>query len=554
VIQVRPPDLIERVGRGQIRIPRFQRPFRWEPRDVEQLFDSILRGYPIGNLLMWERPAPAEDIEIAGVRLHAAAQDAAWLVVDGQQRLTGLVGALTADEATTDPRFRIFYDLVEGGFTSLPRSRQPREHQLPVSVAVDNRELLRWQRERPWLSQAQFDQCDTVSASIRQYEIPVYVVQGDDEEALKDIFDRMNTFGKRLTRSEVFNALHSVSKEHSPSDLDSLAAGAVALGFGAIPQPLLVQSVMASREGKTDRDFRKEFKDEADRYQAFADTQVALAEAIAFLREQAGIPHARLLPYALFLPVLVRFTKLFGQPQARAAELLRRWVWRGSTVAVAPQGNTVALRNFAAAVYGDPIDSAVRLLGLLPRPKPDWRWVPDLSQTALNRAQGKLNVLALLDLHPVLLEPMKDAEGEEIAPAGARVQAASVLGALLDTGTPILEPIVSDRQADIASPHMRALPNRIVHPPLSAGRAEPALLAAHLPPSTLDSHALPANIVDRLAAGRGDQSLADRAHILKTVLADRVQRRALWGFESIRGPISLSSFDDHDEAASDTGA
>ncbi|MGH3417285.1 MAG: DUF262 domain-containing protein, partial [Actinocrinis sp.] len=383
VTRIRPPELVELVRQGRIRVPRFQRPFRWEPTDVEQLFDSILRGYPIGNLLMWERQAAAEPITIGHLRIKAPDEDRAWLVVDGQQRLTGLVGALTAQSDTVDPRFRIYYDLGSGEFTSLPRSRRPAEDQLPVSVAVDNRELLRWQRDRPWLDEAQFEQCDALSAAVRQYEIPVYIVRGDDEEALKNIFDRMNTFGKRMTKVEVFNALHTVSTNRSPSNLASLSAASVAAGFGAIAQPLLMQCVMASREGRTDREFRQEFLDENDRHRTFSQAEQALGLTIAFLKEHVGVPHIRLLPYSLFLPVLVRFITLFGLPEGRAAELLRRWVWRGSTVQIAPQGNTVALRNFAAAVTDDPVDSAARLLDLLPHRRDERPWMPDLGQTSL---------------------------------------------------------------------------------------------------------------------------------------------------------------------------
>lgn len=38
---------------GRIRIPHFQRPLRWQRDDVIKLFDSIVRGYPVGSLLLW---------------------------------------------------------------------------------------------------------------------------------------------------------------------------------------------------------------------------------------------------------------------------------------------------------------------------------------------------------------------------------------------------------------------------------------------------------------------------------------------------------------------
>ncbi|MCO5997414.1 GmrSD restriction endonuclease domain-containing protein [Actinoallomurus rhizosphaericola] len=66
VERTRPTELVEWTLSGRIRIPRFQRPFRWEKDDIRQLFDSIFRGYPIGNLLMWRRPAPKTSRSTSG--------------------------------------------------------------------------------------------------------------------------------------------------------------------------------------------------------------------------------------------------------------------------------------------------------------------------------------------------------------------------------------------------------------------------------------------------------------------------------------------------------
>ena len=53
-------ELIHKVQTGRVRVPRFQRPLRWRQAQVVDLLDSISRGYPIGSLLLWRRPAAAE--------------------------------------------------------------------------------------------------------------------------------------------------------------------------------------------------------------------------------------------------------------------------------------------------------------------------------------------------------------------------------------------------------------------------------------------------------------------------------------------------------------
>ncbi|MGA5127421.1 DUF262 domain-containing protein [Streptomyces pseudogriseolus] len=532
--RVAPLELVEAALNGRIRIPRFQRSYRWEAIDSERLFDSILRGYPIGNLLMWRKPAPAAEITLGELRFNAPERSDALWVVDGQQRLTTLIGALTASEDTVDRRFRIFYDLREKDarkrFLSAPHSQNVRDHWLPVWVAGDNRRLIAWQRERPWLSEEEYDLCDSVATAIRTYEIPMYEIEGDDEQALREIFDRMNTFGKTLKRAEIFQALHSAPLDVQPSDLDALRDRAAALDFGDFSPQILMQSVMATRGGQVDRDFRQEFKDDEDRQQAFARTEKALRLVVDWLRDEAGIPHLRLLPYALYVPVLTRYADLFGHPTGRGSELLRRWVWRGAAVGAAPQGNTVALRRNASAVHDDPVASATRMLDLLPVGGELWK--PDLTQTALNRTQAKINVLGLLSAHPVLLTQATDADGNHY-PAGTRLDDSRLLVDMLNSGNSPLQPLVPGR----------TMAAKVLHP---ADRTGFGFFSEWWDPAVLRSHCMDERCVDLLNAYTDestDEFLARRADIMTKVISEHVQRMALFGFSD--GPEAEALFDDN---------
>ena len=42
-------DLLRYVQSGRVRIPNFQRVFRWQATDVARLLESIYLGYPIGS-------------------------------------------------------------------------------------------------------------------------------------------------------------------------------------------------------------------------------------------------------------------------------------------------------------------------------------------------------------------------------------------------------------------------------------------------------------------------------------------------------------------------
>ena len=69
-------------NRIRVDLPKLQRGFVWEPVKIINLWDSILRGFPIGSLLLSE----IGDIDTPE---NQAEQDQFWLL-DGQQRATSI--------------------------------------------------------------------------------------------------------------------------------------------------------------------------------------------------------------------------------------------------------------------------------------------------------------------------------------------------------------------------------------------------------------------------------------------------------------------------------
>ena len=94
------------VGRlnSQYFLPAIQREFVWRPDQILQLFDSILRGYPISSFLFWELQPENRDkweaycfisqAKFGGTHNQVANTNGVLnltLVLDGQQRLTSLL-------------------------------------------------------------------------------------------------------------------------------------------------------------------------------------------------------------------------------------------------------------------------------------------------------------------------------------------------------------------------------------------------------------------------------------------------------------------------------
>jgi len=94
------------IGRLNVQyfLPAIQREFVWNPKQIVQLFDSIMRGYPISSFLFWELQAKNYEKWEAYTFIQKAKQGGTHntladtsavsqltLVLDGQQRLTSLL-------------------------------------------------------------------------------------------------------------------------------------------------------------------------------------------------------------------------------------------------------------------------------------------------------------------------------------------------------------------------------------------------------------------------------------------------------------------------------
>ena len=86
-------ELVDMIGRGELRLPEMQRRYVWRAARVRDLLDSLYRGYPSGAVLVWEtdQEAPTRDLDVAQAKNPFATHK---LLLDGQQRVTSLRAVL----------------------------------------------------------------------------------------------------------------------------------------------------------------------------------------------------------------------------------------------------------------------------------------------------------------------------------------------------------------------------------------------------------------------------------------------------------------------------
>jgi len=111
---------IESIQSNEYILPAIQREFVWSDGQIERLFDSLMRGYPIGTFLFWKiKPDRLTDFQFYRFmdRFHQrdyrrnepiklSGQMPRIAVLDGQQRLTALNIGLNGYYASKMPYYR----------------------------------------------------------------------------------------------------------------------------------------------------------------------------------------------------------------------------------------------------------------------------------------------------------------------------------------------------------------------------------------------------------------------------------------------------------------
>ncbi|CAN5331354.1 hypothetical protein BH24ACT7_BH24ACT7_23680 [soil metagenome] len=90
-------ELLKDVGSGKIRLPDFQRDWKWDVDRISSLLASVSLGYPVGVVMLLESGSAEVQFAtrlVSGVDGGGTLKPVERLILDGQQRLTSLYQSL----------------------------------------------------------------------------------------------------------------------------------------------------------------------------------------------------------------------------------------------------------------------------------------------------------------------------------------------------------------------------------------------------------------------------------------------------------------------------
>lgn len=211
-------DLLHDITAGRAAPAAFQRPFVWTREDVEAMWTSIIRGYPLGAFLLW-RPLDggAHGRQTLGP-IPLATDRRSALILDGQNRLVTIAWSMT------DPNEDILADapgrdvfLGDDGLrlmldpeTRLARFIHPDDaHRLAMPIHMLFGRISAFQREA-WRNDGDdeiMEWIDKVGYRLREARIVKTTIENATPEEAKEAFLHISRAGVPMSQADFETAL-----------------------------------------------------------------------------------------------------------------------------------------------------------------------------------------------------------------------------------------------------------------------------------------------------------------------------------------------------------
>lgn len=228
-------SLIKYISLGEIGLPDIQRPFVWKNPKVRDLFDSMYKGYPVGYLLFWQN-AQVDSTRTIGT--DNKQKTARLVIVDGQQRLTSLYAVIknipVIRENFENEHIQISFNPLEEKFEVADAAiRRDKAFISDISILwntdakitkiireyLDN---LRTSREISDIEESNIEDRILKLQGLLSFPFTALELASDiGEEAVSDVFVRINGTGTPLNQADFILTLMSVFWDEGRTDLES---------------------------------------------------------------------------------------------------------------------------------------------------------------------------------------------------------------------------------------------------------------------------------------------------------------------------------------------
>jgi hypothetical protein len=351
-------ELARRILTGDILLPKFQRDFVWERSQIIKLLDSVARGYPIGSILLWQsRQELRSEKRIADLDIDLPRPDyPVNYLLDGQQRLSTICGAMFWVGRDPKSRWNIVYDLRSQKFLHLDTLEDPPLHQIKLNKLSDPSAYFGHVASLGLLEASDKEELKRRAHDLfnrfKDYKIATVTLGDMEIKDVAPIFERINSTGTRLT---IVDLMRAATWSPDFDLIDSIKAISDALseeGFEGIDRKNVLRNIsVAAGGGFSVGSISSLRKHDTERLKSAVEAcQEAYKKVVDYLTTQINIPNADVVPYSNQITVLVEIFRQIPAPSASQYRAISEWFWKTSLTGYFSGWNTGNMSGDQTAV------------------------------------------------------------------------------------------------------------------------------------------------------------------------------------------------------------
>ncbi|OGW15034.1 MAG: hypothetical protein A3G93_07975 [Nitrospinae bacterium RIFCSPLOWO2_12_FULL_45_22] len=328
---------VKRVANRTYRLPEFQRTFVWDNDRVLKLWDSLYRGFPIGQLMLWK--PDSEDFPMRGLGRNQAelqSNGQCEAIIDGQQRLTALYLVLTGD-------IRLRFDLERDRFTYSEGENclrldvlrdldgRPIEFDDAAGRQFFNRHATEAQRSTFGLV------IDHLNGILTERQLPSQLIKSANYATVLGVFKRLNQQGEPLNEAQL--TLAGISP-HWPGvfrrTYSLLLRMNSEMGFDRADDPTFVFQVWTAVHTQQHLIRHLAPEDERSKYKRLVDqrlyedswsrTERGISSLIEIMQRDLDLTNFQFIKAYYPLQVVAHYLASHDEPSDEEIKSLRRWL------------------------------------------------------------------------------------------------------------------------------------------------------------------------------------------------------------------------------------
>ncbi len=327
-------ELVTRVKDGDIKLPKFQRPFVWKKTDILKLLDSIYRGYPIGSILLWHtKQELASENKIGELDIKFRSEDYPFnYLLDGQQRLSSLCGTLYWNGANVNSEWNVSFDVEKEEFVH--SKGEEKLNYFPLNKLMDTSSFLNQCKafEASPKKEKYTNNATKLLNSIKDYKLASVTIGDMELDEVAPIFERINSSGRQLTMVDLMRAATWKGGFDLSDAIDEVKNACEDKNFELIQNEHILRNISACAGLGIHKESIDKLRDKApDELKIAAkSTKEAYTLAVDFVTTELPLKSIKNLPYGLQLTLLVEFFNLNPRPTYNEKQILKSWFWKSS--------------------------------------------------------------------------------------------------------------------------------------------------------------------------------------------------------------------------------